>query len=442
VASGVRYARSGDAHIAYQTLGDGPIDLVFSFGFISHVEHVLAEPHFATLFEHLATFSRLVLYDNRGVGLSDAAPRPLLLEDQVDDVIAVLDDLGSESAAVVGQVSGGAFAMLLAATYPERVSHLILISAFARMTYADDYPWANPPEVRDVIVKLIIDKWGTGEQATTTMPSLANDRDFREWFGALERLSNGPGAALRAFEVTGSVDVRPVLPSIYQPTLVMHPAATTFIDHRHSKYLAEHIPNARYVEYPSADVLPVQPEAIEFTGAEIEEFLTGSRTPPAKDRALHTMLFTDMVDSTQRAAELGDADWRQLLDRHDNLVRKQLAHFKGHEVKTTGDGFFATFDGPERAVRCALAINKSVGEAGIPVRAGIHTGECEVRGNDLGGINVHIGARVAAKAGSQEVLVSRTVRDLVVGSELSFDDRGEYELKGVPGTWQLFAAAT
>jgi class 3 adenylate cyclase len=441
VLSDIRYARAGDTHIAYRTLGDGPIDLVVSLGFLSHVEHEFAEPRVAAFFERIAAFSRVIVFDRRGVGLSDAVDHPPTLEEQVDDVRAVLDAIGSERVAMFGHTTGGPYALLFAASEPERVSHLILASSFARMTRTDDYPWANPPEVRDALVEIMVENWGTGQTAAGMVPSLAADADFRDWLGAMERLSCGPGAARKFFEIIGEIDVRPILGSVHQPTLVMHPDAAVQIASGHSHFLAEQIPNARYFNAPGADIITVDPETIELVAAEIQEFLTGERPEAVHNRTLRTVLFTDIVDSTQRASELGDREWHALLDRHDVLVRRELERFRGREVNTTGDGFFAAFDGPERAVRCALAINESVSDAGIKVRAGLHTGECEVRGNDLGGLAVHIGARVAAKADQSEVLVSQTVRDLVVGSELNFAGRGEHELKGIPGTWQLFAAA-
>ncbi|MGH2905418.1 MAG: alpha/beta fold hydrolase [Solirubrobacterales bacterium] len=439
--SKTRYARAGDTHIAYRTLGDGPVDLVVSLGFLSHVEHEFTEPRVAAFFERLAEFARVVVFDRRGVGLSDPIDHVPTLEEQVDDVSAVLDEIGSERVAMFGHTTGVPYALLFAASQPERVSHLVLASGFARMTYADDYPWANTAEVRSTLNDLILQNWGSGNTAAAVVPSLAADEEFREWYGGMERLSCAPGAARRAFETIGEIDVRSILPTVHQPTLVMHPDASVQIDGRHSHYLAEHIPNARFVNMPGADVIVVDPEVSEFVAAEVQEFVTGTRPEKAHNRTLRTILFTDIVDSTSRASQLGDREWSDLLDRHDALIRRELAQYRGREINTTGDGFFAAFDGPERAVRCALAINASVKDAGIPVRSGLHTGECEVRGEDLGGLAVHIGARVAAKAGGHEVLVSQTVRDLVVGSDLSFEERGEHELKGVPGTWHLFAAA-
>lgn len=436
-----RYTRVGDQHIAYQTLGEGPIDLVVSVGYLSHVEHVLAEPRLRSLYERFGSFARVIAFDRRGSGLSDPIDRPLTLAGQADDLRAVLDAVGSERAVVFGHTVGAPYALMFAASEPERVSHLVLFAGFARMTRADDYPWANTPQQRAAVIDLMLEHWGTGAEVAQMAPSAADDPAFREWYAALQRLSSGPGAARRFFGMIGELDVRPILPSVHQPTLVMHPRGATQIDARHSHYLADHLPNARFVELPGADVIPVGRELRDRMGDEIEEFVTGSRLQHPHDRALRTVVFTDIVDSTARAAALGDRQWHDVLDRHDALVRRELERFRGREVKTTGDGFFAAFDGPERAVRCALAIGDAVGDVGVAVRAGVHTGECELRGDDLSGLAVHIGARVAARAGGHEVLVSQTVRDLVVGSELGFDDRGEYELKGVPGRWRLFAAS-
>jgi class 3 adenylate cyclase len=442
VLSETRYARLGDAHIAYRTLGDGPIDLVFSLGYLSHVEHLFADPRLRNFFDRLAAFSRLIIFDRRGVGLSDPFERMPTLTEEADDLRAVLDDLGSERAAIFGYTTGAPYAVVFAATDPDRVSHLILCAGLARITWAEDYTWAMTPELRTAVLDhQVFDQWGTGALAANFAPSVADDPDFRAWFGALERMSSGPGAARKYSEMITDLDVRSILPLVHQPTLVMHPAASPQIDVRHSLYLAEHIPNATYLELPGADLIPVTPESSETVGAATEEFVTGHKPTTTHNRALRTVLFTDIVDSTQKAAELGDSNWHDVLDRHDALVRRELSRFEGREVKTTGDGFFAAFEGPEKAVRCALSIADAVESAGVEIRSGVHTGECEIRGDDLGGMAVHIGARVASKAKRHEVLVSQTVRDLVVGSELSFASKGEHELKGVPGTWQLYAAA-
>lgn len=436
-----RYARAGDVHIAYRVIGDGPIDLLANTGFMSHVEHMLANPRVANLFERMGEFARVMLFDRRGVGLSDPVDRAPTLEQQVDDARAVMDAESVERAAVYGFTVGAPFALLFAATEPERVSQVIISSGFARMTRSDDYPYGNPAAVRDALTEATVANWGQGLQIAAGLPSLAGDEEFREWGAALERMSASPGSARRFLDLVGQIDVRPLLKSVRQPVLVMHPRAAPFMDAGHSEYLARELPDARYVELPGADMTPITREASDATIDAIAEFLTGERPERRADRALRTLLFTDIVDSTQLAASIGDRGWHDLLDRHDQLSRREIAGFRGSVVKTTGDGFFASFDGPERAVRCAQAIQESLTGTGLQLRAGVHTGECEVRGTDLAGINVHIGARVAAAAAADEVLISRTVKDLVVGSELELEPRGEHELRGVPGTWELFAVS-
>ena len=432
-----RYAKSGDIHIAYQVTGDGPIDLVYVPTWTSHVEHLWEEPRVAGFFERLASFSRLILFDRRGVGLSDPAPAPAL-EEQMDDVLAVLDAVGSERAALFAQLEGGGMATMFAATHPERTGALILFAAWARILYDTDYEWANTAEERQQLVEATAAGWGTVEGLPTIAPSVADDVRFREWLAKLQRLAVGPGAARRMFEVVGSYDVRPILPLINVPTLVMHRAGDEQIDPRHSRYLAEHIPGARYLELEGRDSLAVFGDG-EAVLDEIEEFLTGQRHRREPERVLSTVLFTDIVGSTKRAAELGDRRWRELLREHDSLVRRELERFRGRFVKSTGDGVLATFDGPARGIRCARRVVECVRELGLELRAGLHTGESEVIGDDVGGLAVHIGARVSQAAGPGEVLVSSTVKDLVVGSGLEFDDRGTKELRGVPGEWRLFA---
>jgi class 3 adenylate cyclase len=330
-------------------------------------------------------------------------------------------------------------ATLFAATRPERTLALILYGTWARTLWAQDTPWANTREVREQFIQQLVHEWGTGFRAEVLAPSLAADPDFREWYAKLERLSASPGQVEELSRLAGEVDVRDVLPSIQVPTLVMHREEDPLIDVRHSRYLADHIPGAKLVALPGADNLVVAGDA-DAVLDEISEFFTGRRPVREADRVLATVMFTDIVDSTRRASELGDAAWRRLLERHDELVRRELGRWQGREVKTTGDGFLATFDGPARAIRCGKAITEAVDVLGVEVRAGLHTGECEVRGDDVAGMAVHIGARVGSLAAPGEVLVSSTVKDLVVGSGIDFQDRGEHELKGVPGAWRLFAA--
>jgi class 3 adenylate cyclase len=434
-----QYARSGDHHIAYSVSGGGPIDFLYVPTWLSQSEHLWDHHLVARFFERMASRVRLIMFDRRGTGMSDPYVTPPTLEEQMDDVLAVLDAAGAEQPALFAQLDGGPMATLFAATFPERTLALILYGTWARALYAEDTPWANTPEVRAEFIRELVKGWGTGVRGDALAPSLAGDPEWRAWYSKLERLAAGPGQVEEMMLLSGEVDVRGVLPSIQVPTLVMHRDKDPLIDVRHSQYLAEHIPGAKLVALPGADNLVVAGDA-EAVLDEISEFFTGRRPVREPDRILATVMFTDIVDSTRRAAELGDADWRRVLERHDDLVRRQLDRWQGREVKTTGDGFLATFDGPARAIRCGRAITEVVEPLGIRVRAGLHTGECEVRGDDVAGMAVHIGARVGSLAGPGEVLVSSTVKDLVVGSGIDFEDRGEHELKGVPGAWKVFAA--
>jgi class 3 adenylate cyclase len=434
-----RYARAGDIHIAYQVVGDGPVDVVYVPPQLQQVEHLWTEPRVAAFFERLARFSRLVLFDRRGTGLSDPIAARTTLEDQMEDLDAVLDAVGSERPALFAQAEGSPMAMLYAATHPERVRALVLYAGMARVTAAPGYEWPGTPAEREARIAEIFAHWGGGERVALIAPSHADDAALRRWFGKLERLSASPGALRLLFDIAGETDVREVLPSIQAPTLLLHRRDDPAIDVRHSRYLAAHLPDARYVELPGHDNLVVVGDS-ERILVEVERFLTGTHTPPEADRVLATVMFTDIVGSTETAARLGDRAWRELLARHDELSRAQLARFRGRAVKSLGDGWLATFDGPARAIRCALELRDAVRELGVELRAGLHTGECEAMGDDVGGLAVHIGARVGALAAPREVLVSNTVKDLVVGSGIDFADRGEHALKGVPGTWRLWAA--
>ena len=434
-----RYARAGDVHIAYQVVGEGPVDLVYVPPQLQQVEHLWAEPRVAAFFERIARFSRLILLDRRGTGLSDPIVSATTLEDQMEDVTAVLDAVGSEQAALFAQSEGAAMAMLYAATHPERTRALVLYAGMARMTGAPGYEWPGTPQEREQRIAEIFAAWGAGDRIDLIAPSLAGDVALRRWFGQLERLSASPGSLRLLFDIAGATDVRDVLPSIAVPTLVLHRREDQAIDVRHSRYLAAHIPGARYVELEGRDNLLIAGDS-ERILQEVETFLTGTHTPPEPDRVLATVMFTDIVSSTETAARLGDRAWRELLARHDELSRAQLARFRGRAVKSLGDGILATFDGPARAIRCAMELRDAVRELGVVLRAGLHTGECEAIGEDVGGLAVHIGARVGALAAPREVLVSNTVKDLVVGSGIGFADRGEHALKGVPGTWRLWAA--
>jgi class 3 adenylate cyclase/alpha-beta hydrolase superfamily lysophospholipase len=435
-----RYAQATDGtYLAYQVVGDGPIDLVYVPTWMSHVELLWEEPAVARFFERLGSFARLILFDRRGSGLSDPIyTGGLTLEEQMDDVRAVLDAAGSERAAIFAQLEGGAMASLFAATFPDRTTALVLYTTFARTVRADDIPWADTKEERDARLEVFVENWGDGSRLLAFAPTRAGDARVKRWYGRLERFAASPGTIRKLSRAIGDTDVRAVLSTIQVPTLVVYRRDDPLINPLHSKYIAERIPGAKLVELPPGDTLPVFSDNDVLTD-ELEEFLTGVRRRREPDRVLATVMFTDIVDSTKQAAERGDAAWRDLLGRHDQLVREQLQQFDGREIKTIGDGFLVTFDGPARGIRCALGINDAVEELGIKIRAGLHTGEIELVGDDVSGMAVNIGARVGATAGPNEVLVSSTVKDLVVGSGIEFADRGERELKGVPGEWRLFA---
>jgi class 3 adenylate cyclase len=434
-----KYARSGDVHIAYQAFGEGPLDLVTSPGWISHMEFQWEQPLLAHFLTRPAQFARTLLFDKRGTGLSDRVAGVPTLEEHMDDIRAVMDAEGSERAALVGHYDSGAHCAMFAATYPERTSALIIVGGYAKGARDETHPYGPDPAVQELVVEAINAEWGKGTLVPVIAPSMAGDAAFKEWWARYERLAASPGAAASLFQMTTEMDIRDILPNIQVPTLVVHPRDHPVVPVESARYLAEHIPGARFVELPGTDALPYTPAGGDDVLDEIEEFLTGVRTGPPTDRVLATVLFTDIVDSTKHASDLGDRAWRELLDRHDTAVRRQLDRYRGTEVKTVGDGFLATFDGPARAIQCALAVRENVQPLGLDVRAGLHTGELERRGEDVGGIAVHIGARVAALAGAGEVLASSTVKDLVVGSGIEFESRGSHTLKGVPDEWRLFA---
>ena len=433
-----RYAKSGDLHIAYAVEGDGPIDLVWIPPWISQVEYLWAEPSLERVMARLTQFARVITFDRRGSGLSDPFFGAPTLEEQMDDVLAVMDAAGSESAAICGTLEGGPMAALFAATYPDRTDALVLYATFARATWAPDYEWAWPAEERDRKMDELIARWGEGFVAAGVAPSMMADPGFMEWAGRLERLAASPSTIRRIIKLIGEFDVRGVLPSIRVPTLVMHRGGDSFIKVEHSRYIASKVPGARYVELEGDENMFSLGDWEALIG-EIEEFLTGTRHETEPDRMLATVLFTDICDSTRRAAEMGDRGWRFLLERHDALFRQALERHRGREVKRTGDGFMATFDGPARAIRCAASVAEAMGSLGLQIRAGLHTGELEVMGSDIGGLAVHIASRVMGAAKPSEVLVSGTVKDLVVGSGIDFEDRGQRELRGVPGEWRLYA---
>ena len=435
-----RYAPSKDGYVAYQVVGHGPLDLVLISGWASNIEVMWEEPSLAGYLRRLATFSRLLCFDKRGTGVSDPVPLAALptLEEWMDDVRAVMDATDSKRAALLGYGEGGPMAMLFAATYPERVSALILRDTFARFLRDIDYPWGLPADRVPQFLQRIEDGWGTANMLDTLAPSVAHDERFRRWFARYNRLANGPRAATTMFATSWRADLRAVLQSIRVPTLVLHRAGDRYIRVGHGRYLAENIPGAKYVDVPGEDALYYVGDT-ETTLGEIEEFLTGVRPPPESDRVLATVLFTDIVASTERSARVGDRRWKDLLDQHDTLIRLELERHRGRLVKNTGDGILATFDGPARAIRCAQAIAASVKALSIEVRAGLHTGEVELRDEDVTGMGVNIAARVMDAAGPGEVVVSSTVKDLVAGSGLRFADRGAHDLRGVPGEWRLFA---
>jgi class 3 adenylate cyclase len=430
------YTKSGDIHLAYQAVGDGPPDLVFIWGPYSNIELIWEHPPARRYLERLASMARLIQFDRRGTGLSDRAVDLPILEEQMDDVVAVLDVVGSERAVLLGGGDAGMMCTLFAATHPERTSGLILSSARVRITAADDFPWAYTEEQWADLSALVADQWGSGLSQIAAAQSTLGDETVRRWWARLERQSLSPGSVPAMFGLLTQADVRPVLPTIHTPTLVTHSVGDPFAPVDQGRYLAQHIPGARLVEFPGKDHAGWYANA-EAELDEIEEFVTGHRPVHEPDRVLATVLFTDIVRSTEQAQGLGDRRWREVLDAHDRLTADEVARFGGRLVKTTGDGVLATFDGPARAIRCASALTKVVP---VPIRAGLHTGEVELRGDDVGGIAVHIGARVAAIAGQGEVLVSRTVKDLVAGSGIVFDDRGSHTLKGVDDQWQLYAA--
>jgi class 3 adenylate cyclase/pimeloyl-ACP methyl ester carboxylesterase len=436
-----RYAKSGDTYIAYQVMGEGPFDLVFVPGFISHVEMQMELPAYASFFGRLASFCRVIRFDKRGTGLSDRLSAIPTLEERMDDVRAVMEAVGSTRAALLGFSQGGPMSILFAATYPERTTALVLYGSYARGAWAPDCPWEPTDEQFEAAVNAMELNWGQGKSVDYFCPSMANNEEFRKFTGRFERASASPRAAVTIARLSRDIDVRHVLPTISVPTLVMH-RTDEANKVENSRYLARHIKSARYTEFPGVDHLPWIGDSRPILG-EIEEFLTGGRRESEADldRVLATVLFTDIVGSTARAVEVGDRAWQDLLNQHHSLVREQLQRHRGREINTLGDGFVAAFDGPARAVRCGQAIAEGVKKLGIRIRAGVHTGVCQVMGEDLGGIAVHIGARIGALAAADEVLVSSTVRDLVAGSGLRFEARGNHILKGIPGEWQLLAAA-
>jgi pimeloyl-ACP methyl ester carboxylesterase len=430
-----QYARSGDVHVAYQAFGDGPINLVLVPGFVSNVENYWDQPDFARFLTRLASYARVVTFDKRGTGGSDRVSELPGLDVRMDDLRAVMDAAGIEQAALLGISEGAPLSILFAATYPHRCRALVLYGSFSRFSY-----WFATDEALAAFFGYVETAWGTGGSIQKFAPSRANDAAFQRWWGRNERLGASPAAVTALMRMNSQIEIGGVLPAVRVPTLVIHRTGDQVVNVAGGRDVAAKIPGARLAEFPGNDHLFYVGESADDISDTIEEFLTGARGSAAADRVLATVLFTDIVGSTEKAASLGDRRWRALLDDHHAMVRGILTRFRGHEVKTTGDGFLATFDGPARGVRCARAIADEVRSLGIDIRAGLHTGECEIIGDDVGGIAVHIGARVAALAGAGEVLVSSTVKDLVAGSGLRFGSRGVTPLKGVPGEWQIFAA--
>jgi pimeloyl-ACP methyl ester carboxylesterase len=436
----IRYAMSGDVHVAYQVVGDGPVDIVFVEGFVTNRHVVWEEPSYRRFVERLGSFARVILFDKRGMGLSDRVQAGTL-EERMDDVRAVMDAVGSERAALIGESEGGPMSMLFAASFPQRTVALLLCGAEVKEETTEDWPWGESTreEFEEAMVGLP-ERWSSVPSSLKVfVRSWGDDPRALEWFARLKMQSASPAAAEVFMRMAHDIDVRDVAPAIRVPTLILHSVEDQVCHVENARYLARTIPGARYVELPGADHV-MYAELADLAIAEIREFLTGVREGPEPERLLATVLFTDLVGSTERAAELGDRRWRELLERHHEAVRRELARFSGREIDTAGDGFLAAFDGPARAIRCAKAVVSSVDELGLAVRAGVHTGECEVLGEKLAGVTVHVGARVAAQAGAGEVLVSSTVRDLIAGSGIELEDRGLYALKGIDEDRRLYAA--
>jgi class 3 adenylate cyclase len=435
-----RFAKAGELSIAYQTIGEGPIDVVLIPQWLSNIEQYWEHPAAAHFLRRIGSFARLIIFDKRGTGLSDAVAHTQTLEERIDDVLAVMDAVGSEQAVVLGTSEGGPMAAVFAATHPERCRSLILLGACARWLHAPDYPAGRPREVAEMYAERWIAGWGSGASLSVLAPSLARDERFRRWWGRFERHSVRPGMVRPIIDAINDTDVRAVLGAIRVPTLVIHRRGDRLVDVGNGRYLADNIPDARYVELTGDDHIYFAGDADAILD-ELEEFVAGTRGAHDAERVLATVLFTDIVSSTEHASRLGDRRWHELIDDHDRLVSAQIADYRGRTIRTTGDGVFATFDGPARAIRCALAVIETARGLDLDIRAGLHTGECELDGDDLAGVTVHIGARIADRAGPSQVLVSGTVRDLVVGSNIAFRYLGEEPLQGVPGAWRLFTVA-
>jgi len=431
-----RYAKSGNVHVAYQVFGEGEIDLVFFPGFVSNIETYWEEPSFARWLNKLASFARVITFDKRGTGLSDRVESLPTMDERMDDVRAVMDAAGSQKAAVFGLSEGGSFATLFAAHYPERCRALVLWGAFAKFS-----SWFATPEKLEKFFEYVEKDWGTGANLNAWAPSKKDDPVFRAWFARRERTAASPAAAIALMRMNSMIDISGILPYVHVPTLVIHRTQDTVVNVEGGRQLAKSIPNARLLEVPGIDHLPYLGDDSDQLTDEVAEFLTGVKPATGGDRILATVLLTDIVDSTKRAEAMGDRRWRELLDAHNAIIRRELTRFRGVEVKTTGDGFLATFDGPGRAIHCSLSLIPAIRPLGIEIRAGLHTGEVEVGKNDVRGIAVHVAARVAAQAQAGECLVTRTVKDLVAGADIRFTECGKRDLKGLAEPVDLFAAA-
>jgi class 3 adenylate cyclase len=418
------------------------MDIVFIPDWCTNLDAMWEEPTVERFLSRLASMGRLICFDKRGTGVSDPIPLGAIptFEEWMDDIGSVLDAAGSKRAVLIGHGDGSPMAILFAATHPERTSALVLADAYARRSRAPDYQCGIPPGVSDAVIETVLKNWGTGRDTIVGAPSLANNLSFIEWRGRYERLAMSPGIFDVTYPNTYQMDVRPVLETIRVPTLILHRAENKYVRVGNGRYLAKHIDGAKFIELPGGDHFFHAGNIDAFLDP-VQEFLTGTSENPDDDRVLATVMFTDIVGATEFVERAGDRAWRELLEKHHSLVRKELTRFRGREIDTAGDGFFATFDGPARGVRCALAIRDEVKELGVEIRAGVHTGECEVMADKVGGIAVHIGARVMARARPSEVLVSRTVKDLVAGSGLELADSGLHTLKGVAGEWRLFSAS-
>ena len=433
-----QYTKSGNVSIAYQVSGDGPIDLVYAQGWITNVEYAWENPDYARHLMRLGAFSRVIRFDRRGMGLSDRDVESLTLEERAEDIRAVMDAVGSKKAALLGVSEGGYMAVMFAATHPERSAALVLYGAYAKGGWAPDYPWGLTDEQNKRIwIDNLERDWGGPFGLEHGAPSVANDEAARSWFGAYLRYSASVTATKTLMYQNHAVDIRDLLPAVRVPTLVLHRTGDQWQQLAEGRYLAEHIPGAKLVELPGDDHIPWWGDQDRLIG-EIQEFLTGARAIAPTDRVLLTVLVTDIVGSTEKAAAMGDMKWKGLLQSHDAAVRQELKNFDGQEINTTGDGFILAFTGPSRAIHCALAIRQALERLGLEMRAGLHTGECERRGSDLSGLAVHLASRISGKASSNRILVSNTVKDLVVGSGIMFSDEGTHSLKGIPGEWPLF----